>query len=473
MFACNYKKLRLSFNKFYNMNDNTKPEYWQLCLLELKDGRHTAGAWDPSDNGKSGKFIRGPFDSIELGEVSKWHSMAYNLSKCLEDEEINWIDNEDEVEGQYNIQIENFKSFSDGDSPKNEQYCLVILNDGTLSAGRWDEDCERFDTWGRPTIDEDEVWAWSALSSDDFFAMEEEWENERKQEEQLNSNATADPELFKYGTDITEYYSKALEKLIEKYPWATLTQMLKKTPWDIVPLHGKYVFGQVSEGYRGSKIVKEWTDGTTADEFIDFLCKYVKVPVKNSNPKTKFKYGYDIEIYLDKAYMKVKKDYHWLDKKMLKKYCRFDIQQIDDEWEFMRAWKNDKEYHVLEVSDADNFLEQVEYACQEAAVNANPVVAEYKVPFGHVEIHGWNLERYEFLKMKTGDYKVTVQAGDRVTGGTRTFFIPPKCFEAKTYGEFLDRYLGIVSESFGLTKQDLLPNAELKKFLGYSDSNES
>ena len=41
MFACNYKKLRLSFNKFYNMNDKTKPEYWQLCLLELKDGRHS------------------------------------------------------------------------------------------------------------------------------------------------------------------------------------------------------------------------------------------------------------------------------------------------------------------------------------------------------------------------------------------------------------------------------------------------
>ena len=58
MFACNYKKLRLSFNKFYNMDDKTKPEYWQLCLLELKDGRHTAGAWDPSDNGKSGEFIR-------------------------------------------------------------------------------------------------------------------------------------------------------------------------------------------------------------------------------------------------------------------------------------------------------------------------------------------------------------------------------------------------------------------------------
>ena len=55
-----------------------------------------------------------------------------------------------------------------------------------------------------------------------------------------------------------------------------------------------------------------------------------------------------------------------------------------------------------------------------------------------------------------------------MTGGGREFFITPYCFEAKTYGEFLDRYLEIVpGGSFGLHKQDLLPNKELKEFLGY------
>ena len=41
-------------------------------------------------------------------------------------------------------------------------------------------------------------------------------------------------------------------------------------------------------------------------------------------------------------------------------------------------------------------------------------------------------------------------------------------FRKYGYGEFLDRYLEIVPEySFGLGKNDLLPDKELKKFLGY------
>ena len=39
---------------------------------------------------------------------------------------------------------------------------------------------------------------------------------------------------------------------------------------------------------------------------------------------------------------------------------------------------------------------------------------------------------------------------------------------AKTYEKFLDRYLKIVpAYSFGLGKKELLPNEELKKYLGY------
>ena len=61
-----------------------------------------------------------------------------------------------------------------------------------------------------------------------------------------------------------------------------------------------------------------------------------------------------------------------------------------------------------------------------------------------------------------------MQAGDRVTGGSRTFFITPYCFEAKTYDEFLDRYLEIVpGSSFGLGKEELYKNDKLKSFLGY------
>ena len=122
----------------------------------------------------------------------------------------------------------------------------------------------------------------------------------------------------------------------------------------------------------------------------------------------------------------------------------------------------------MDCGSAERFIEIAEYEYQESALRANPVVAEYPVSFGHIELHGWNLEKYVFEKLKTGDFKVTVQAGDRVTGGTRSFLVTPYCFEAKTYGEFLDRYLEIVPAAFfGLSKEDLLSDRKLKKFLGY------
>ena len=110
----------------------------------------------------------------------------------------------------------------------------------------------------------------------------------------------------------------------------------------------------------------------------------------------------------------------------------------------------------------------VEYDYQRAALQSNKTVATYEPHFGHIELHGWNLERYVFHKLQSGDYMVSVTAGDRVTGGSRDFFITPYCFEAKTYGEFLDRYLEIVPDySFGLGKKELLPDNDLKEFLGY------
>lgn len=58
--------------------------------------------------------------------------------------------------------------------------------------------------------------------------------------------------------------------------------------------------------------------------------------------------------------------------------------------------------------------------------------------------------------------------GDRTTGGSRTFFITPDCFEEKNYEAFLDRYLEIVpGGAFGLGKADLIEDPDLKKFFGY------
>ena len=316
----------------------------------------------------------------------------------------------------------------------------------------------------------EKVWAWTPLSSDEIFAREVQRENEKKREEELNRNPSADPELFRYGTDIDTYYEKALEKLREEFCWATVTMMKKKTPvWQIAPLHGKNVFGQISKNYYdNSDIVTPWTQGTTADEFIDFLCKYTHDTVEHSNPEEKFRFGTDINVYLETAFRNVKKDYRWLDKKMLTKTWQYDIQRVGGDLEFVRRYRDESEYSVYDAESAEQFIEWVEHDYQSVALRENKTVGSYAAHFGHINLNGWNLESYVFYKLKSGDYKVSVTAGDRTTGGSRDFFITPDCFEAKTYEEFLDRYLEIVpGHSFGLGKKELLPDKELKKFLGY------
>ena len=473
MFSCDHKTLKLSFNDFHDMENGEMPEE-DFCLLELKDGSYTAGEWWPGEKEGTGEFIRGTADTITMEEVSKWHLLgSYDLTKALEDEVTKRINLGEDKEGAHTVIMQDFKSLRDGEFPKKNQYCLLIMMNGRLAVGRWYQ--YREENKGcfiyAPALAShkmDDVWAWTELSTDPIFAREEEQEKERKREEELNRNPSVDPEKFRYGIDIEVYYEKALEKLRKEYPWASLVQMKKERRWEIAALHGKYVFGQRDTFYNSSKIVKEWSEGNTADEFIDFLCEYTKETVKKSDPAVKFKYGKDIEVYLEKAYEKVKKDYRWLDKKMLEERVRYAIKQVDGDWEYLRKYRENKEYSVCDYDSADRFIECLETEYQSAALAANPVVAEYEPPFGSVDLHGWGLEKYVISKLRTGDYKVFVQAGDRTTGGSREFFITPYCFEADTYEEFLNRYLQIVpGGSFGLYKEDLLSNEELKSFLGY------
>ena len=477
MFKCDYKKLTLYLNEFSNIEPGKMPEYGEFCLLELKDGRYTGGTWCPSDysnkKSTSGSFSRGTGDSIKSAEVVRWHSLdSYNISDCLDNDELENLYFGEKKEDDGTFMIRSFKALKDGDFPKSEQYCLLILNNGRLAAGRWnkfaEDDGQFVYASALASYSMEKVWAWTPLSNDDIFDREMEDEIERKREEELNKNPQTDPVKFKYGLDIDVYYEKALEKVRGKYYWATINKMKKIKPWEILPLHGWYVFGLDQGTIMDHRIIEEWKDGSTADEFIDFLCEYTDEAVKNSNPEEKFKLGLDIAVYLEKAFKNVKKDYHWLNKRMLRKGDQYAIEQVNGDWEFTIKYKGYADYRVYDCSSAESFIKNVERDYQSLAIRENPVVDTYAVPFGHKDINGWNLERYEVYKMKSGDYKVNVQAGDRVTGGNREFFITPDCFKAETYEEFLDRYLEIVpGHSFGLTKKDLIKDAKLKKFLGY------
>lgn len=281
MKGCDYKNLTISFNKFHNLVDKDVPEYGEYCLLELKDGRLTGGSWNPSDwkhKTAEGSFIRGTGETVEASEVARWHSLDKDtIAGCLEKDGVNYIDIGPETDDGSSVELEGFKSFKDKDYPKSEQFCFLIMKNGDLAAGRWDkldeEDGDFIYGSALASHNMEDVWAWAPLSPDEFFEREQESEREEKLEEEMNLNPSTDKNKFKYGTDIEVYYDKALEKLLVKYPWATKNQMKKVTPWEITPLHGKNVFGQVSTGYKNARIVDEWTDGESADEFIDFLCE--------------------------------------------------------------------------------------------------------------------------------------------------------------------------------------------------------
>ena len=94
MFKVDYKKLTLSFNQFHVLSDKDMPQYGEYCLVELKTGDYTAGGWHPSGNGRNteGYFLRGTADTVDSKDVVRWHSLTrYDLTECLEDEEIDWI----------------------------------------------------------------------------------------------------------------------------------------------------------------------------------------------------------------------------------------------------------------------------------------------------------------------------------------------------------------------------------------------
>ncbi len=183
----------------------------------------------------------------------------------------------------------------------------------------------------------------------------------------------------------------------------------------------------------------------------------------------KFPYGYKVESYIDKAIEKMKEIYPWAKKELFDKRYEYLIEKINNKYEYVYIyhWNNSSlDKKILKV-DGDRFIQEIiwhqEYTIQEY----NGVKDKFIVPgqSGKV-LNGWHLENYEFRSHKLGGYSVFCQAGDRVTGGSRTFFIPPSYFGGN-YDEFLDKYIKLVPPSFGFTKEELAEIPELKKFLGY------
>ena len=182
----------------------------------------------------------------------------------------------------------------------------------------------------------------------------------------------------------------------------------------------------------------------------------------------KFPYGYDINKYIDKAIEKMKYTYFWVNKDLFDKRYEYSIEKIGNRYEYTTTynWNNKSSKKKLKCN-SEEFIQKIIFDQEYAIQEANPIKEVFVVPgqSGKI-ISGWHLERYEFRSHKLGGYSTFCQAGDRVTGGSRTFFIPNDYFSGD-YNEFLDKYIKLVPPSFGFTKDELLNIQELKKFLGY------
>ena len=183
----------------------------------------------------------------------------------------------------------------------------------------------------------------------------------------------------------------------------------------------------------------------------------------------KFPYGHDVNKYIDKAIEILKFTYPWAKKEIFNKKYEYFIKKINNRYQYLYTyhWDNSKEETKVLNVDGEKFIDNIiwnqEYTIQEY----NPIKEVFIVPGqSGKSLNGWYLENYEFRSHKLGGYSVFCQAGDRVTGGSRTFFIPPSYFE-NNYEEFLDKYIKLVPPSFGFTKEELASIPELKKFLGY------
>lgn len=188
----------------------------------------------------------------------------------------------------------------------------------------------------------------------------------------------------------------------------------------------------------------------------------------------KFPYGYDINKYLDKAFDLIKETFFWVRKDMFDERYEYDIEKEGNRYEYIVYYTDqdgEKTRRVLDwCKKPKDFYNIVKSDNEYKITSYNPIKETFKVPIDcGKDAGGWYLERYEFSSHEQGGYSVFVQAGDRVTGGSRTFYIPQDYFKG-TYDEFLDKYVKLVyPRAFGMSREDLDNTKGLKEFLGFKE----
>ena len=184
----------------------------------------------------------------------------------------------------------------------------------------------------------------------------------------------------------------------------------------------------------------------------------------------KFPYGYDISVYLDKAFDKMKETFFWAAKEMLRKEWTYAIEkQENGRYAYVSYyhWDSGKVDRDVLNCDFEGFVHHFIDVNEWTVVGKNPVKESINVPATRSCSGDWYLEIYRIQKHELGGYSAYVQAGNRSAGGSRTFFIPQTYFKLP-WEEFLDKYLELVPPSpFYVSREDLENASGLKEFLGY------
>ena len=186
----------------------------------------------------------------------------------------------------------------------------------------------------------------------------------------------------------------------------------------------------------------------------------------------KFPYGYDVNVYIDKAFERMKELYPWAEKSMLREGWSYAIEKEGSRYQYVAYFKwnnNDIDRYVIN-GDCEDFIRHFISDHESWVQWKNKVKEELSVksliPPGTC-IRGWYMECYEFRSHVLGGYSVYLQGGDRSAGGSRTIFIPPAYFEL-SWDEFLDKYEELVPPgAFYLGKEELKDAPGLKAFLGF------
>ena len=185
----------------------------------------------------------------------------------------------------------------------------------------------------------------------------------------------------------------------------------------------------------------------------------------------KFPFGYDVNVYVDKAFERMKELYPWAKKEMFRKNWSYAIEQENGEYQYVTYFRWDKKQIDRTVlnCDGEKFIETIIEHHRDWIEDENSVVETFKVSASCRSWGDWNLEEYRLQKHALGGYSAFVQAGNRSAGGSRTFFIPPSYFNLP-WEEFLDKYLELVPPGpFYVSRADLENAKGLKEFLGYKE----